>query len=33
MTPKEDDFKTVISDYLSWKIGSLMKGGSTNGDV
>lgn len=31
--PTEDDFKAVISDYLSWKIGSLMKGGSANGDV
>ena len=33
MTPTEDDFKTVISDYLSWKISSLMKGESANGDV
>ena len=33
MTPKEDDFKTVISDYLSWKIGSLMKGNNVNGGI
>lgn len=24
--PTEDDFKAVIADYLSWKVGSLMKG-------
>ena len=26
--PTEDDFKKVIADYLSWKVGSLMKGGN-----
>lgn len=29
--PTEDDFKAVIADYLSWKVGSLMKGGNANG--
>ena len=28
--PKEDDFKSVIADYLSWKVGSLMKGGRSD---
>lgn len=28
--PTEDDFKAVIADYLSWKVGSLMKGGRSN---
>lgn len=28
--PTEDDFKAVIADYLSWKIGSLMKGGKSD---
>ena len=28
--PTEDDFKAVIADYLSWKVGSLMKGGTAN---
>ena len=28
--PTEDDFKAVIADYLSWKVGSLMKGGTGN---
>ena len=28
--PKEDDFKSVIADYLSWKVGSLMKGGCSD---
>ena len=26
--PKEADFKAVIADYLSWKVGTLMKGGT-----
>lgn len=33
MTPTEDDFKDVVADYLSWKIGSLMKGNNVNGDI
>lgn len=28
--PTEDDFKAVIADYLSWKVGSLMKGGRSD---
>lgn len=28
--PTEDDFKAVIADYLSWKVGSLMKGGCSD---
>lgn len=31
--PTEADFKAVVADYLSWKVGSLMKGGNRNGDV
>ena len=31
--PTENDFKTVVADYLSWKVGSLMKGGNRNGDL
>ena len=31
--PTEDDFKAVVADYLSWKVGSLMKGGNSNGDI
>ena len=33
LIPTEEDIKRVVSDYLSWKVGSLMKGGNTNGDV
>lgn len=28
--PIEDDFEAVIADYLSWKVGSLMKGGRSD---
>ena len=31
--PTEDDFKKVVANYLSWKVGSLLEGGSVNGDV
>lgn len=31
--PTEADFKAVVADYLSWKVGSLMKGSNSNGDI
>lgn len=29
--PTENDFKKVVSDYLAWKVGSILRGESIEG--